>query len=210
MLTNKWHLCLHLSTNIMNRPFTTALGHDIQETLFCFALESEAGELFSNYRKVFTGIGKVGATYALSKAIADRRPQLIVNLGSAGSARFSRGTIVCCRKFVQRDMDVRGLGFDRYQTPLSNTPVVLEYGLSLDGLTEGICGSGDSFEMAHQTDIYDVVDMEAYALAWVAKQENIPFLSLKYITDGANDNAAEDWETQVHQTSLAFSEALGF
>src|SRR5690606_40984559 len=106
------------------RSFNAALGHDIQETLFCFARESEGGELFSNYRKVFTGIGKVGATDALSKAIADRRPQLIVNLGSAGSARFSRGTIVCCRKFVQRDMEVRGLGFDRYATPLSNATVV--------------------------------------------------------------------------------------
>lgn len=183
--------------------------YPLEETLFCFALASEAGGIFEKQQHLITGIGKVRAAYALTKAIAKRRPKFIVNLGSAGSTTFPRGQVICCRKFIQRDMDARGLGFDRYETPLSGLPIVLEYGLAMEGVEEAICGSGDSFEMSHHTPAYQVVDMEAYALAFVAMREDIPFMSLKYITDGADDQAAEDWEVQVHQTAEAFGKLLG-
>ena len=35
-------------------------------------------------------------------------------------------------------------------------------------------------------------------------KENIPFLCLKYISDGADGNAAEDWTVQVHKAALAY------
>lgn len=180
----------------------------IEDTLFTFALASEAADLFDPYNTLFTGIGKVNAAYALTKRICEKRPSLILNLGSAGSNHFQKGEVICCNKFVQRDMDVRGLGFSLYETPLSGVPVMLEYGLLLDGLQEGICGTGDSFEMAHAATIYNVVDMEAYALAMIAMKENIPFLSLKYISDGADDQAAEDWTVQVHLAALAYARIL--
>src|SRR5690606_16505157 len=71
-----------------------------------------------------------------------------------------------------------------------------------------VCGTGDSFEMAQSATPYHVVDMEAYALALVAMKENIPFLSLKYIPDGDDGDAAEDWELQVHKTAAAFGKLL--
>jgi adenosylhomocysteine nucleosidase len=146
----------------------------------------------------------VNATYELSKAIQQKKPSLIVNLGSAGSNYFQKGEVVCCTKFVQRDMDVRGLGYAQYETPLSGLPPVLEYGLKMEGLHESICGTGDTFEMAHAATIYNVIDMEAYALAMIAMKENIPFLCLKYISDGADGNAAEDWTVQVHKAAVAY------
>lgn len=99
-------------------------------------------------------------------------------------------------------------GFELYETPLSGIPTVLQYGQLMDGLSEGICGTGDSFEMAHSATVYNVVDMEAYALALVAQKENIPFLCLKYISDGADGNAADDWSVQVHNAALAFKKIL--
>ena len=180
----------------------------IENVLFTFALASEAADVFEPYNTLITGIGKVNAAYELTKSIAAQRPALIVNLGSAGSNYFQRGEVVCCNKFIQRDMDVRGLGFALYETPLSGLPVLLEYGLELEGLRQGICGTGDSFEMAHVDSIYNVVDMEGYALAMIAMKENIPFLSLKYISDGADDNAAEDWNVQVHLAALAYGRIL--
>jgi len=180
----------------------------IEDVLFTFALASEAADVFTGYRLLICGIGKVNAAYNLTKAIQQKKPSLIVNLGSAGSNHYQKGEVICCTKFVQRDMDVRGLGFDLYETPLSGLPIVLEYGLKMEGLPEAICGTGDNFEMAHAETIYNIVDMEAYALALVAKQENIPFLSLKYISDGADDNAAEDWTVQVHKAAVAFGEVL--
>lgn len=174
--------------------------------LFVFALEMEAGEVFNNQNTLFTGIGKVNASYELTKTIHQKRPDLIVNLGTAGSSYFNKGDVVCCTQFVQRDMDVRGLGFELYKTPFSNIPLVLDYGLPMQDFPMGTCGTGDNFEMEHNTTQYNVVDMEAYALATVAQKENIPFLCLKYISDGADDSAAEDWTALVHKASFAFGE----
>ncbi|MFC0776593.1 nucleosidase [Flavobacterium sp. HJSW_4] len=182
---------------------------EVEDILFCFALESEAAEVFKGNNILFTGIGKVNAAYELTKAIQKKRPSVIINLGSAGSSCFQKGEVICCTKFVQRDMDVQGLGFALYETPLSGLPPVLEYGLLMDNLPEGICGTGDNFEMGHCSDAYNVVDMEAYALAMIAMKENIPFLSLKYISDGADDNAAEDWTVQVHKAAIAYGKILG-
>lgn len=180
----------------------------IDSVLFTFALDSEAADVFPEYNQLICGIGKVNATYHLLKAIQDRRPTLIVNLGSAGSNYFQRGEVVCCTNFMQRDMDVRGLGYAQYETPLSGLPPVIEYGLCMDGLPQAICGTGDNFEMAHAATGYNVVDMEAYALAVVAMKERIPFLCIKYISDGADGNAAADWTVQVHRAAVAFGEAL--
>lgn len=178
------------------------------EVLFCFALKAEAAEIFERQNVLFTGIGKVQAAFALTKAIAAQRPKLIINLGTVGSTHFPKGTVVHCTQFVQRDMDVRGLGFKLYETPLSGLPVVLDYGESFAGLPHAVCGTGDSFEMEHAESLYTVVDMEAYVLAYIAQQENIPFLCLKYISDGADDNAASDWTEQVHKAAEAYGKLL--
>jgi len=180
----------------------------VEKVLFSFALPSEAATVFDDYNTVFTGIGKVNAAYELTKAIQKNKPELVINLGSAGSTYFPKGEVVCCTRFVQRDMDVRGLGYELYETPLSGLPPVLEYGLTMDNLKNAICGTGDNFEMQHLAENYNVVDMEAYALAMIAKKEKIPFLCLKYISDGADGNAADDWTVQVHNAAEAYSKIL--
>lgn len=180
----------------------------IDRTLFVFALDAEAGNVFNDKNKLITGIGKVNAAMELTREIHRNRPELIVNLGSAGSRSFGKGEVVCCTKFIQRDMDVRGLGFEKYETPLSGIPPVLDYGLVKEGLPQGICGTGDSFEMNHAETDYTIVDMEAYPLALIAMKSNIPFLCLKYISDDAGSEAADDWAVQVHLASEAFNKIL--
>jgi adenosylhomocysteine nucleosidase len=63
------------------------------------------------------------------------------------------------------------------------------------------CGTGDSFVMAPDpwfvTADIDCVDMEGWALAYVAQQFDIPFRSFKYISDMADENAAEEWANNV-------------
>lgn len=173
-----------------------------QNPLFVFALKAEAGTFFSEFQTVFTGIGKVNATYRLLKAIQHYQPDIIINLGTAGGFGLKKGEIICCTDFVQRDMDVTPLGFEKFVTPFEeNKPVVLSYGISKNGIKKAVCGSGDCFEINHTTSLYQVVDMEAYALAKVSKAENIPFLCLKYISDGADDNAATDWQEEVKLAS---------
>lgn len=179
-----------------------------EKNLFVFALPSEAAEEFEHVNKVIVGIGKVNAAYELAKAIHQHKPELIINLGSAGSNVFKRGEVVCCTKFIQRDMDVRGLGFRLYETPFSGIEPVFRYGIKVIGLPEGTCGTGDNFEMNHSVSDYDVVDMEAYPLAYISLKANIPFLCLKYISDGADGKAADDWSEQVHNAAVAFKRIL--
>lgn len=177
-------------------------------SLLVFALASEAAGEFDDYSKLICGIGKVNAAHELTRAIHTAKPELIINLGSAGSNTFERGTVVNCTRFLQRDMDVRGLGYELYETPFSTEPVLLEYGISVADLPQGICGTGDNFEMGHTVTAYNVVDMEAFALAHVAKKEKIPFLCLKYISDGADGGAAEDWTIQVHNAAATLKAVL--
>ena len=194
-------------TQPVHAPSVTSLElHN--NSLFVFALDIESAGEFDHVHKLVTGAGKVNAAYELTKAIHRHRPKLIVNLGSAGSNHFKKGEVVCCTRFIQRDMDARELGFKPYETPFSGQDPVLAYGLRIEGLPEGICGTGDSFETDHFAPNYNVIDMEAYSFAFVAMKEQIPFLCLKYISDGADGAAAEDWMVQVHHTAMAFKNIL--
>lgn len=179
-----------------------------KKPLYVFALESEAADQFDADKPLFIGVGKVNAAYHLTKRIATEKPDIIINLGSAGSNEFERGSVVCCTKFVQRDMNVVTLGCELYETPFSGEKPVLEYGLSIDNLQHGICGTGDNFEINHSATHYNVVDMEAYPLAYIAKKEGIPFLCLKYISDGADDGAAGEWSITVKKAAGALREVI--
>lgn len=177
--------------------------------LFVFALETESMQLFPENQTIHTGIGKVNATYALTKRIMQDKPSIIVNLGSAGSSTFPKGSVVCCTKFIQRDMDASAIGVEKYITPFSsNNSSILEYGLAVSFLPNGICGSGDSFVINHNSTDYNIIDMEAYALAQIAQYENIPFLCLKYISDGANDQAGSDWNNEVNEAAKALDNTI--
>ena len=176
--------------------------------LFVFALESESGTLFNSFQIIYTGIGKVNATFKLTQAIENFKPDLIINLGTAGSDIFKKYDIINCTEFIQRDMDVQGLGFELYKTPLTEVPVILNYGLSFPNIKSGVCGTGDSFETNLKNKPYNVVDMEAYALALVASNYNIPFLCLKFISDGADDEAADSWKENIVHAAEAFYKTI--
>lgn len=167
------------------------------------ALESECRGRFAQENIIYTGLGKVNAAYSLTKYISNNNPDLIINLGSAGSGVFKKGSVINCTQFIQRDMDVRPLGFKKWATPFDDEDKPkLTYGIKISHLEEGICGTGDSFDVAHNESSYNVVDMEAYALAKICQKENIPFICLKYITDGADEKAANDWNESLENASI--------
>ncbi|XJR90415.1 hypothetical protein ACH34E_06585 [Elizabethkingia anophelis] len=95
----------------------TISGKTYHNPVFVFAMEKEAGNEFKDLQLVFTGIGKVNAGYYLMKYLSVNNPDIIINLGTAGSTAFRRGDVVCCTQFVQRDMDVSPLGIERFKTP---------------------------------------------------------------------------------------------
>ena len=173
-----------------------------------FAMKEESRDLFTDHDTLHTGIGKINAAHALTKSITQSRPDIIINLGTAGSPTFKTGTIVNPTKFIQRDMNVTALGFDLYQTPFSTDPITIEYGKRLSHLPTGTCGSGDSFDITGTQNPFTIIDMEAYAIALICQRENIPFLCLKYISDGADETANTDWDKTLDQAATTLRKVL--
>ena len=160
---------------------------------------------------LYTGLGKVNAAYFLAREITrlrleNRLPKAVINFGTAGSPVFKTHELVECTGFVQRDMDLTPLGFEYGITPFEEIPSRFEVPKRLPRLASGLCGSGDSFETGTAKVHCTVVDMEAYALAKVCYLESVPFLSVKYITDGSDHNAHNDWNANLHKAAAHFAE----
>ena len=158
---------------------------------------------------LYCGVGKVNAAMALTReltryAMHHQPPPLVLNFGSAGSRRHPAGALVACHEFVQRDMDVRGLGFEMGVTPFDTAPPMLNFEPVFRHLTSAVCGTGDSFATVATGVDCGVVDMEAYALAKVCWAEQAQFGCAKYVTDGADHAAADDWQRNVHRAADAF------
>lgn len=175
------------------------------------ALQIEGQDVFerADIPVLYTGVGKINAAWALTRKLAEYRhagrpAPLVVNFGTAGSHRLPAHTLVCCHAFVQHDMDVSGLGFALGATPLDSVPARIECSRTLPAVPAAVCGSGDRFVTGTLPLACDVVDMEAYALAKVCHLEGAQFMSIKYVTDGADSGASEDWQTNLHRAAERF------
>jgi adenosylhomocysteine nucleosidase len=184
---------------------------EYRDWLVVMALPPEAQDVFerAGVPVLYTGVGKVNAAMSLTRALAafrhaGRPLPAVVNFGSAGSPRFPAGTVVTCTTFHQRDMDVSGLGFEPGTTPYEDILPVLEFPSPFAGLPHGSCGTGDSFETGGSALTFDVVDMEAYALAKVCLVEGAVFACAKFVTDGADHAAANDWQANLHRAAECF------
>lgn len=177
------------------------------------ALELESQGLFAarGVQVLYTGIGKVNAAYRLTRALAEHRAAhqalpRVVNFGTVGSPKLSAGSVVSCRRFVQRDMDVSGLGFPVGTTPFEDVPTALEFAALFPELPEAVCGTGDRFETGKPLVDCDVIDMEGYALAKVCYLEGAELGAVKFVTDGADGNAGVDWHDNLPRAAQAFIE----
>jgi adenosylhomocysteine nucleosidase len=179
--------------------------------LVVMALPLEAQDVFeaAGIPVLYTGVGKVNAAMTLTRALAGYRhagkplPR-VVNFGSAGSPRLPTGTLVACTAFHQRDMDVSGLGFAPGATPFEEVPAVLEFPQTFANLPQVSCGTGDSFETSGLARNFEVVDMEAFALAKVCHVEGTAFACAKFVSDGADHAAASDWQANLHRAARHF------
>ena len=169
------------------------------DKLFLAAIKEETVGL--DYFK-HIGVGKINATYNTLKLIQIHKPKIIVNYGTAGAINTKLKGIVECTKFYQRDMDVRGLDFKLGETPFDKVKEII---ISDSGYS---CGTGDSFVNQKIEMEVDVVDMEAYAIAKVCMLENIEFKCFKYISDNADENANNDWNTNLALGAEAFTKMI--
>ena len=176
--------------------------------LLLVALESEVPvTITERWNVVFTGVGKINASYALMKALTSYRPSLLINYGTAGGITPQTKKVVQVGQVLQCDMDVRPLGVALGSTPFDSCPASIELSASTpfsDSLVR--CGTADKFSDSPPELACDIVDMELYALAKIAWHENIPLMVFKYISDDADDKAAAQWKNNLPASVRAFEE----
>ena len=177
------------------------------ELLIITALESELKReaLPSGVEIVYSGVGKINAAITSIKAIHQYSPKRILNFGTAGKINTELQGLLEIGKVIQRDMDAEPLA-PRGSTPFCIRPQ--EY----VSTGQFICGSGDSFVTAFDPWLHsqgvDVVDMELFAIAYVANHHQIPWHSYKYISDDANENSGDVWHQKVNHGQELFLNQL--
>ncbi len=149
---------------------------------------------------VCTGMGKMRMFSGLvqwRETLPEGSNPVVLNIGSAGSAKFPIGTIVSCTHIFNGGCD------------LVHDSIVLPG----DGVS---IFSGDYF-MSTQTfspeqvkelsQQYDLFDMEAYAAARFCQMYDIPFYCLKAVSDNL-DGSLKDWRGILADIRVQFTDLL--
>ena len=174
--------------------------------LTALASELNASTLPDGVHVIYTGIGKINAAAATTAAILQHRPQLIINFGTVGQINPQVHGLQEIAHVIQRDMLTMPLA-PRGVTPLSDEPDSYA-----SGHGTARCGTGDSFVTSSDPWLVeqgvDVVDMELFAIAHCCHRYGVAWRAFKYITDAADDNAADHWNENVHRGADLFWQQL--
>ncbi|MBQ8267591.1 MAG: 5'-methylthioadenosine/S-adenosylhomocysteine nucleosidase [Clostridia bacterium] len=148
------------------------------------------------------GIGKVNAATAATH-LADVGCTYILNFGlSGGISGVKRGEVVLPDRFLEHDFDLTGIGYKPCEKPSQKyiydvDKALLKKAQSAIGETaHGTAVCGDRFvcsvtDRDFLRDMFGATtcDMETAAIASVCDMADIPYLSLRRVSDDAGDDA---------------------
>ncbi|MFG6402077.1 nucleoside phosphorylase [Microbacterium sp. P04] len=144
------------------------------------------------FDRLLTGVGKIPAAYALTRALDATTYEEIVVVGTAGA--------------IDPDLEAGVYDIDAtLQHDVKDLDGVIGQHISLPPRVqvraEGVTiATGDHFiddadaVVAIRALGARLVDMESYAYAWVAGQFGVPIRILKAVSDRAQDGASEEWD----------------
>lgn len=160
--------------------------------IILLAMPEEAPNLIKVPGVFFTGVGKVNAAIMAATLIERHKPKRVFNFGTAGGIGLAHGQIYKCTYFTQRDVILGGC-LTGPQSKELHRPIVI-------GEDDGVrLSTGDNFV----TDTYginaDMVDMEAFAIAKACEIADVEFICYKYVSDMADENAADHFVDHVHK-----------
>lgn len=168
-------------------------------------------ELRIRFSPLICEVGPVEAAMHVATFLASNKDvDLVVSLGSAGSANLEQAHVYQVSAVAYRDMDASPFGFPKGVTPFSDLPAVIELGMPVPGLeaasisTGANVVSGDAYASIEQ----DMVDMETWAVMRACQVFNVPMIGLRGISDGAHPVAEySDWSRylEVIDQRLALS-----
>ncbi|KEA04967.1 5'-methylthioadenosine/S-adenosylhomocysteine nucleosidase [Rhizobium rhizogenes] len=186
--------------------------------LFVMAAEAEYGPfLRSRFEPLITGVGPVEAAVVLTRTLArleaqDDLPDLVVSLGSAGSARLEQTEVYQATSVSYRDMDASPLGFEKGRTPFLDLPATVELPLRIPGVPEASLSTGGNIisgAEAYGRIAADMVEMETYAVLRACQAFGRPLIGLRGISDGKVDlQHISDWTEYLHIIDRRLSNAV--
>lgn len=178
---------------------------------------------------VEAGVGKVNAARTTQILIDNFKVDIVINVGSAGSANdeLEIGDIVIGEKIVQHDFDITAFGHPKGfignvgQFLESDKKLVNEFEkIALNQEDEfnikiGTVASGDIFctDIKMKNKIRekfnaDAIEMEGAAIAQVCKLDNIPFLIIRSISDKPNGNNNVTFDKFLEKASKRCAQIL--
>ena len=162
------------------------------------------------------GIGKVNAAAATAFLIESEKVDYIFNAGLSGAVcGLKREDMVVLSTCVECDFDLTAIGYEPGVKPdgqkyiYENDEKLIGYALMSPGIIKAKSGTGDIFltdkqkkEFYKNTFSIECFDMETAAIACVCYKSDIPMLSVRKISDDADDSSVEDYrEMNLRQES---------
>jgi nucleoside phosphorylase len=147
-----------------------------------------------------SGMGPTAACRAAETLISRCRPQLLVSMGFGGAlvSGLAAGDVVLGETFWHYNPDTRELKAGS-QPPVPGSMTQLHQALKTAGLTAVSASLVTTTRIIHKKDQgepltalpHPVLDLETRVLAELATTHNLPFLSLRAITDTAGEEIPE-------------------
>lgn len=172
---------------------------DPEAPLLVVATRIEAEHLDSDYPILLSGIGRIRATVALTEALTrGPLPREIINIGTAGGLGRHSG-VHRIRSVTLHDFSHSAV--KRIAGETAYPPIVLSDNPDYLRLTTGDVFVEDPYLRKRLAKFADVVDMEGYAIAWVARRFDVPVSLIKMISDSADKDAGKLWSEGVAECS---------
>jgi adenosylhomocysteine nucleosidase len=175
-------------------------ARDVGPVLFVAALAAEV-VAFEDVPVLLTGCGKLNAAVALSQVLVAHRPDVVVNVGTAGALVDGFDGLHIVGACVEHDLDVLNLEQLTGERPTGR--------FDLGTGTGTVVATGDRV-VTDPTEARRIaalgahlVDMETFALARVCAAFDVPFLCAKYVTDQADADVAASWTASLRSASKA-------
>ena len=161
-----------------------------KDILILVALKKELPKNYLNdFNVIYTGVGKVNASFAIYDSYYKFKPLFIINYGSAGALNKKLSGLIKVTSFYDRD------AYSASKKIITNK----------DGLS---CATGESVLDNDMKTQSDLVDMEAYVYAKFSQKFNIDFACYKFVSDYADENSLKNWSKELLVGAELFKKKL--
>ncbi len=177
-------------------------GHDVEGILPMVTVDRGGDTILA----IHCGIGKVNAAIAASFLVQSCGVDVLLSAGLSGAiSKLHKGDVVAGATYVECDFDLSAFGYEvGHKTDGTylhkGDETLLKAAVSVPGIRAGALGTGDFFLNDPATkekfkEIFGInaFDMETASIASVADAFDVPFLSVRKISDDADDSATDSY-----------------